>query len=189
MLYFFMVTQKAACETLSKAFLESMRTWYRSCWCLRYLSQRILKLKICSVVLLPALEPACSSAMVFSACHFNLFSMIFSMTLLGWLMRLFVRYFWHCCRLPCLGSVVTKDWVHRACHSPVCQMLLQIVVRAVITFSPLPGSVLLGCCRFQLTSLSSMIELHPPLLCEGWGWSSPVCVWGQFSTDRTLLGL
>ena len=44
--------------------------------------QRILKLKICSVVLLPALKPACSSAMIFSACGFNLFSMIFSMTLL-----------------------------------------------------------------------------------------------------------
>ena len=33
-----------------------------------YFSQRILRLKICSVVLLPALKPACSSAMVFSAC-------------------------------------------------------------------------------------------------------------------------
>ena len=40
------------------------------------------RLKICSVVLLPALRPACSSAMTFSACGFNLFSMIFSMTLL-----------------------------------------------------------------------------------------------------------
>ena len=38
---------------------------------------------ICSVVLLPSLKPACSSAMIFSACGFNLFSMIFSMTLLG----------------------------------------------------------------------------------------------------------
>ena len=33
--------------------------------------------------LLPALKPACSSAMIFSACGFNPFSMIFSMTLLG----------------------------------------------------------------------------------------------------------
>ena len=40
-------------------------------------------LKICSVVFLPALKPACSLAMIFSACGFNLFSMIFSMTLLG----------------------------------------------------------------------------------------------------------
>ena len=35
---------------------------------------------ICFVVLLPALKPACSSAMIFSACGFNPFSMIFSMT-------------------------------------------------------------------------------------------------------------
>ena len=42
-----------------------------------------LRLKICSVVLLPALKPACSSAMVFSACGFSMFSMIFSMILLG----------------------------------------------------------------------------------------------------------
>ena len=37
----------------------------------------------CFLVLLPALKPACSSAMIFSACGFNLFSMIFSMTSLG----------------------------------------------------------------------------------------------------------
>ena len=35
---------------------------------------------ICSVVLLPSLKPACSSAMIFSACGPSLFSMIFSMT-------------------------------------------------------------------------------------------------------------
>ena len=31
-------------------------------------------------MLLPALKAACSSAMIFSTCGFNLFSMIFSMT-------------------------------------------------------------------------------------------------------------
>ena len=36
--------------------------------------------------------PSCSEAcLIFSACGFNLFSVIFSMTLLGWLMRLVVR--------------------------------------------------------------------------------------------------
>ena len=50
---------------------------------LRYFSHSMRRLKICSVVLLPALKPACSSAMIFSACGFNLFSMIFSLTLLG----------------------------------------------------------------------------------------------------------
>ena len=33
--------------------------------------QRILWLKICSVVFLPALKPACSLAMIFSACGFK----------------------------------------------------------------------------------------------------------------------
>ena len=31
---------------------------------------------------------------------------------------------------------MTKDWVHVVSHSPVRQILLQIVVRAVIVFSP-----------------------------------------------------
>ena len=32
------------------------------------------------MVLLPAMKPACSSVMIFSACGFSLFSMIFCMT-------------------------------------------------------------------------------------------------------------
>ena len=40
----------------------------------------------------PSCSEACLfSAMIFSACGFNLFSMIFSMTLFGWLMRLIVQ--------------------------------------------------------------------------------------------------
>ena len=35
--------------------------------------------------------PACSSAMIISACGFSRFSKIVSITLLGWLMRLMVR--------------------------------------------------------------------------------------------------
>ena len=49
---------------------------------------------------------------------------------------LLVLEFWHCCRLPFLGSVMSKGWVHGVGHSPVCQILLQIVVRVVITSSP-----------------------------------------------------
>ena len=40
------------------------------------------------------------------------------------------------------------------------------------------ASVLLGCCQRQLTSLSSMIVLQPPLLCEGWG-GHPLCLSGD----------
>ena len=43
---------------------------------------RILRLKICSVVLLPALNPACSSAIISSAWGLSLFKITFSMTLL-----------------------------------------------------------------------------------------------------------
>ena len=147
------------------------------------------RLKICSVVLLPAVKPACSSVMILSACDFNLFSMIFSMTLLGCLMRLIVRYFWHCCRLPLLGSVMTKDWVHGVGHSPVCQILLQIVVRAVITSSPPAWTSSAGMsstpadfpffndCTAASTSLRRM------------GRSSSVSVWVQFSTDGSPLAL
>ena len=51
-------------------------------------------------------------------------------------MRLIVRLFWHCCSLPFLGSVMTKDCDHRVGHSPLCQILLQTVVTALITSSP-----------------------------------------------------
>ena len=77
-----MVAHKAACHTLPKAFLKSLKTWYRFCWCWRYFSHRILRLKICSVVLLPALNPACSSAIISSAWGLSLFKITFSMTLL-----------------------------------------------------------------------------------------------------------
>ena len=89
--YLFMVAHKAACKTLSKAFLKSIKTMVEFLLVPGIFTKRILRLKICSVVLLPALKPACSSVIMFSACGFNLISMIFSMTLLVWLIRLIVR--------------------------------------------------------------------------------------------------
>ena len=83
---------------------------------------------------------------------------------------------------------MTKDWVHGVGHSPVCQILLQIVVRAVITSSPpspLLGPVLLECCQLQLTSLSSMIVLQPPLPFEGWV-GHPLCLSGYSSVLMDL---
>ena len=44
-LYFRMVAHKAACHTLSKAFLKSMKTWYRFCWCWRKDSRLIMLYK------------------------------------------------------------------------------------------------------------------------------------------------
>ena len=80
---------------------------------------------------------------------------------------------------------MTKDWVHGVGHPPACKILLQIVVRAVITSSLQAWTVLLGCCRFQLTSPSSMIVLQPPLLCEGWG-GHPLCLSGDSSVLMNL---
>ena len=84
---------------------------------------------------------------------------------------------------------MTKDWVHGVVHSPVCQILLQIVVRAVITSSPPAWTRSAGMlsipadfpffndCTAASTSLRRM------------GWSSPVSVWGQFSTDGSPVAL
>ena len=78
---------------------------------------------------------------------------------------------------------MTKDWAHGVGHSPVCQILLQIVVRAVITSSPpawTSSAEMLSTpadfpffndCTAASTSLRRM------------GWSPSVSVWGQFSTN------
>ena len=85
MLYFFVVAHKASCQTLLKAFFEVYEDMVEILLVLDifFFSRGMRRLRICSVVLLPALKPACSSAMIFSACGFSLFSMIFSMILLG----------------------------------------------------------------------------------------------------------
>ena len=82
-----------------------------------------------------------------------------------------------------------KDWVHGVGHSPVCQILLQIVVRAVITSCPPAWTSSAGMlstpadfpffsdCTVASTSLRRM------------GWSSSVSVWVQFSTDGSPLAL
>ena len=84
---------------------------------------------------------------------------------------------------------MTKDWVNGVGHSPVCQILLQIVVRAVITSSPpawtssagmlsSPADFpFFGTFAVAYTSLRRM------------GWSSSVSVWVQFSTDGVSIGL
>ena len=146
------------------------------------------RLKICSVVLLPALKPACSSAIIFSACGFNLFNDL--QHNFAWVTDEANRsVVFALCRLPFLGSVMTKDWVHGVGHSPVCQILLQIVARAVITSSPPAWSSSAGMlstpadfpffndCTAASTYLRRM------------GWSSSVSVWGQFSTDGSPLAL
>ena len=64
---------------------------------------------------------------------------------------------------------MSEDWVRGIGHSPVCQILLQIVVRAVITSSPPAWTSSAGMLSTPAGFLSSVIVLQPQLLCEGWG--------------------
>ena len=84
---------------------------------------------------------------------------------------------------------MTKDWVHGVGHSPVCQILLQIVMRVVIISSPPAWTSSAGMlstpadfpfindCTAASTSFQRI------------GWSSSVSVWGQFSTDGSPFAL
>ena len=108
-----------------------------------------------------------------------------------------------------LNGVMPKDWVHRVCHSSVCQILLQIVVRVVITSSPPAWTSSSGtlstladfhffndCTLSLIVSVLSpvnherlhqgwMIVRHSQLLCEWWG-GRPVCVPGDSSVLMDL---
>ena len=86
-------------------------------------------------------------------------------------------------QLPFLGIVMTKDWVHGVGHSPVCQILLQIVVRAVTTSPPPAWTSSAG----MLSNLADFPFFNDCTAASTpvrrMGWSSSVSVWGQFSTD------
>ena len=77
---------------------------------------------------------------------------------------------------------MTKDWVHGVGHSPVCQILLQIGVRAVITSSPLAwtssAGMLLTPADFPFFNDCTAASISLRRM----GWSSSVSVWVQFST-------
>ena len=120
--------------------------------------------------------------MIFSACGFNLFSMIFSMTLLGyWWSLLFGSpgtaagcLSWEMWWLK-TGSTVLA--ILQSARS-YCRLLWEWRLHPL----HLPGLVLMGWCRLQLTSLSSMIVLQPPLLCK----CRPLCVSGDTSVLMNL---
>ena len=85
---------------------------------------------------------------------------------------------------------MTKDWVHDVGHSAVCQILLQIVVRAVIISSPpaWTSSAEMLPTPADFPSFSDCTAAST--FFERWGWSFSVSVWGQqFSTDGSPLAL
>ena len=69
-----------------------------------------------------------------------------------------------------------KDWVHGVGHSPVCQILLQIVVRAVIASSPPAWTSVAGMLSTLADFISPVIVVQPTLLCEGWCGHPLVCL-------------
>ena len=84
---------------------------------------------------------------------------------------------------------MTKDWVHGVGHSPVCQILLQIVVRVVITSSPPVWTSSCGMLSTQadFPFFNDCIAASTSLR-RVW-WSSSVSVWVQFSTAGSPLAL
>ena len=68
---------------------------------------------------------------------------------------------------------MTKDLVHVVGHSPVCQILLQIVERVVFTFCPPDWTSSAGMSStpadFPFFSDSTAASTSFPLLFDGWG--------------------
>ena len=84
---------------------------------------------------------------------------------------------------------MTKDWVQGVSHSPVCQIFLQIVVIAVITYSPPAWT---SSARMLLTPADFPFFDDCTAACTSLqriGWSSSVIVWGQYSADGSPLAL
>ena len=73
---------------------------------------------------------------------------------------------------------MTKDWVHGDGHSPVCQIVLQIVVRAVITSSPPAWTSSAGMLSTPADFLFFNDCTAASLLCEVWG-GRPLCLSGD----------
>ena len=84
---------------------------------------------------------------------------------------------------------MTKDCVHAVGHSPVCQILLQIVVRAVITSSTpaWTSSAWMLSTPVDFPFFNDCTEASKSL--RRMGWSPSVSVWGQSSTEGSPLAL
>ena len=135
MLYVFMVAHKAACQTLSKAFLKSMKT------CRGLAGAGDISHIECVGWRLLCGAPSCSEACLFfgdDLLRLWLQSVQYDLQHdIAWVTdEAYCSVVLTLLQIAFLKSVMTKDWVHGVCHSPVCQILLQIVMRAVITSSP-----------------------------------------------------
>ena len=92
-------------------------------------------------------------------------------------------------QVACLRKCDDQRLVHGVGRSHVCQILLQIVVRAVVTSSvpawTSPAGMLSTPVDFPFFSDCTAVSTSLRRM----GWSSAVCIWGQFSTDGSPLAL
>ena len=79
-------------------------------------------LKICSTVLRPGLKPVCSSASSSSALALSRLRITRGVILLGCLLKLTVRQFWHRLMLPFFAKGSTSDFISFLGHSLVSQI-------------------------------------------------------------------
>ena len=84
---------------------------------------------------------------------------------------------------------MTKDWVNDVGHSPVCLILLQVVVRAVIASSPPAWTSSAGMLStpadFPFFSDCTAASTN---LCDGWG-GHHLCLSGASPVLMDLIGL
>ena len=73
---------------------------------------------------------------------------------------------------------MTEDWVHGVGLSPVCQILLQIVMRAVITSSPPAWTSSAGILSTPADFPFFNDCISASISCERWG-GRPLCVSGD----------
>ena len=99
-----------------------------------YLSDIIIQFKICSVVFLLFLNPACSSAILLSTNGFKRFRIILNNILLACDIILTVRYFSHFLRISFFGIGIISGCVQRAGHSFVSHICWQSSVIVSISW-------------------------------------------------------
>ena len=89
-------------------------------------------LKICLVVLLFGRKTASSSGSSSSALPLSRLSMIRSIILLGWLLRIIVLYFLQQRKFPFFGIVIMSDFVHSSDQVMVSQIFWHMIMNEFI---------------------------------------------------------
>lgn len=139
--------------TLSNAFSKSIKfTW--SCLCHSALcSMMFRKANICSIQLLPFLNPACSFLNVESTAVDNLLMITLARILLGIDKRVIPRQLLQSLRLPFFGILIITPLV----HSLGTQASLQIVLKSGSNISAAVSGSVLNNSAFKLSSPGALL--------------------------------